>query len=100
MPCICVQFYNSKVLTSETRNSVTTKMELFYDNNSFHLLALVTKYVSKIIYKVWPFIIYRFFFAGALLFPITLVIVTSPVSDLLSESEMCVSDDWKGVSFE
>ena len=53
----------------------------------------------------------RAFFAGALLFPIILVIVTSPASDLLSviflllptkfstPSEICVSDGWKDVSF-
>ena len=53
----------------------------------------------------------RFFFAGALLF-VTLVTVTSPASDSFSvivlllpsmfstPSEICVSDDWKGVRFE
>ena len=29
MPCICVQFYNSKALRSEYRNSTTIKMNLF-----------------------------------------------------------------------
>ena len=53
----------------------------------------------------------RVFFAGTLRFPITLVVVTSPASDLLSviflllptmfltPIEICVSENWKGVGF-
>ena len=53
----------------------------------------------------------RVFFAGTLRFLITLVVVTSPASDLLSviflllptmfptPIEICVSENWKGVGF-
>ena len=40
MPCLCIQFYYSKLLRSESRNSTTT---------SFHLLANVTKSFTLVV---------------------------------------------------
>ena len=69
------------------------------------IFVALTLIDSFIILLIWFYLLGESFklpisFFVLLLFPISLVIVTSPGSDLFSVIEICVSDDWKGVSSE